>query len=130
MIYPADLPEPVNGLGAGECFNYTWISILLDQMLEEVEDQCRKDGIEAHWHVFQARVLLPIMENTKPPSLAQVCDSYGIEDGTKASNMIVTVKRRFQAALKRHLRLSVSSDADVNNELRELMQFFVKNSAR
>jgi len=129
-IDPAELPEPVQGLNATESFNYTWVSALLDKTLEEVEAECRTSEMTVHWKIFQVRVLAPIMENAEPAPLAEICDKYGIEDGTKASNMIVAVKRRFQAALKRHLRQLVSSDAEVNEELRELMQFFAKNSAR
>lgn len=127
---PTELPEPVHGLNAIESFNYTWVSALLDQMLEEVEAKCCTDDMTVHWEIFQARVLQPIMENTDPPPLAEICDKFGIEDGTKASNMIVTVRRRFQAALKQHLRQSVSSDEQINEELRELMQFFAKKNAR
>jgi len=127
---PAELPEPVHGLDATESFNYTWVSSLLDKMLEEVEAECKTHDLAVHWKVFHAKVLAPIMEDTKPPTMAEICDKYGIEDGAKASNMIVAVKRRFQAALKRHVRQSVLSNAEVNEELRELMQFFAKNSAR
>jgi len=129
-IDPTNLPEPVNNLAAGDCFNYAWVSALLDKMLEEIETECCADDKEVHWKVFYARVLTPIMENADPPSLKEICDKYGIEDQAKASNMIITVKRRFQTTLKRHLRQSVSSDTDVNEELRELMQFFIKKSAR
>jgi len=34
--------------------------------------------------------------------------------------MIITVNRRFQAVLKRHLRRAVTNDVDVDDELREL----------
>jgi len=127
---PTELPEPVHGLNAAESFNYTWVSALLDKMLEEVEAECHTNSMTTHWKIFQARVLQPIMENTDPPSLTEVCDKFGVEDTTKASNMILAVKRRFQAVMKRHLRQSVSSDGQVNEELRELMQFFAKKSAR
>ncbi|MHC4559143.1 MAG: hypothetical protein ACYS80_17780, partial [Planctomycetota bacterium] len=69
-------------------------------------------------------------ERSDPPSMTQICDKYGIDNTTKASNMITVVKRRFRATLKQHLRKSVSSDADINEELRELMQFFARNRAR
>ena len=38
--------------------------------------------------------------------------------------MIVTAKRRFQAALRKWLRDSVTSDDQVNGELEELRRFF------
>ncbi|HUT31716.1 MAG TPA: hypothetical protein VMX13_18150 [Sedimentisphaerales bacterium] len=127
---PADLPQPVDGLSAGECFNYTWVSALLDKMLAEVEQQCRQHKLDLHWNLFCDRVVQPIMEASEPPSMAELCQKYGIDGTAAASNMLVAVKRRFQTALRQHLRESVSSDEAVNEELRELMQFFAKNSAR
>ena len=66
------------------------------------------------------------MDGTNSPSLKEVCDKYGIQDDVKASNMIVTVKRRFQAALRKHLRDSVLSDELINGELEEIRRFFPK----
>jgi RNA polymerase sigma-70 factor (ECF subfamily) len=125
-IDPADVPEPVGGLTCEESFNYAWVSELLDQMLAEVEAECRQHGMTAHWQLFYARVLQPTIQGTEPPSVAEICGKYGVESGIKASNMIFSVKRRFQAALKRHLRQSVASEADVSDEMRELMQFLSK----
>lgn len=125
----ADLPEPVGELTSEESFNYAWVSELLDQMLAEVEAECGTRGMTVHWKVFHARVLQPIIESTEPPSLAEICNRFSIEDGIKASNMIFAVKRRFQAALKRHLRQSVASDADIGKEMRELMRFLSKKTA-
>lgn len=125
----ADLPEPIGELTSEESFNYAWVSELLDQMLVEVEAECSTHGMTVHWQVFHARLLQPITEGTEAPSLAEVCNRFSIEDGTKASNMIFTAKRRFQAAMKRHLRQSVASDADIGEEIRELMRFLAKKTA-
>ncbi|MHC4426904.1 MAG: RNA polymerase sigma factor [Planctomycetota bacterium] len=129
QIDPAELPEPVGGLSPEQSFNYAWVSSLLDKMLAEVQAKCSTDGKTLHWQVFHDRVIQPIMENTRAPSLTKICDKYGIEDVKKASNMIVIVNRRFQAALKRHLRRAVASNADVDEELRELMQIFSNKGA-
>ena len=125
----AELHESVGKLASEESFNYAWVSELLDQMLVEVEAECRARGMTVHWKAFHARVLQPITEGTEAPSLAEICNRFSIEDGTKASNMILSVKRRFQAAMKRHLRQSVASDADIGEEIRELMRFLAKKTA-
>lgn len=129
QIDPAELPEPVGELTPEESFNYAWVSQLLDTLLAEVEAKCRADNKTLHWQVFHDKVLQPIMENTNVPSLTEICDRYGIEDERKASNMIVTVNRRFQAALKRHLRRSVAGQAEVDEELQELMKIFFRKGA-
>jgi len=71
-------------------------------------------------------VLRPIIERIDPVSTRELCAKYGIEDSGKVSNMIVTVKRRFQATLKQHLRDSVTSDEYVEGEVEEIQRFFPK----
>jgi hypothetical protein len=70
-----------------------------------------------------------MIENAAAPTMKQICDKYGIEDGIKASNMIITVKRRFQAALKQQLRKSVILDSQVDDELDEIEQFLAAKRA-
>jgi DNA-directed RNA polymerase specialized sigma24 family protein len=129
QIDPAELPEPVGELTPEESFNYAWVSELLDKLLAEVEAKYRAENKILHWQVFHARVLQPILEHAQPPSLSEICEKYGIKDERRASNIIGTVQRRVRTALKRHLRRSVTGDADVDEELRELMQIFSKKGA-
>jgi len=129
-IDPADLPVPMGQLTPEESFNYAWLSSLLDELLKEVEDECHKYNMAKHWQVFRDKVLQPIMEETEAPSLKELCGRYGIENPIKASNMIISVNRRFQATLKRRLRQSVSSDPEVHGELQELMQIFYQKNAQ
>lgn len=124
QIDQAELSDSVNQFSPEQSFNYAWITELLDKLLVEVEVRCRNQGKALHWQVFNDRILQPIIENTRAPSLKEICNKYGIEDQRKASNMIVTVNRRFRAAMKRHLRRSVSCDTEIDEELRELMQIF------
>ena len=121
----SDLPELMeltSGLTPEESFDYAWVSELLQQVLEEVEAQCYKDGKTVHWHIFEDRVLRPIMEEEDALSMEEICHKYDISDAVKASNMIVTVKRRFQSSLIRHLRESVTSDDEVEEELQDIMK--------
>ena len=113
-----------------ESFHYAWAAQFLDSILEDVREKCRADGKILHWQVFHDRVLQPIMDNTTPPSLPEICQRHGINSLSRASNMIVTVNRRFQAGFKRHIRRSVIRDCDVDSEFRELMQIFARSRAR
>jgi RNA polymerase sigma-70 factor (ECF subfamily) len=124
MVEPAALPQTVAQSAAEDCFDYAWVSTLLERVLEEVESKCHEDGKTVYWYVFRDRVLQPILDRTNPPTLKEICAKYGIEDDTKASNMIVTVKRRFQVSLRRHVRGSLTSDDQVNGELEEIKRFF------
>ena len=124
QVDSVELPQTIVESTPEDSFNYAWVSALLEQVLEKVETACNEDGKDVHWKVFGDRVLQPIMDGTEPPSLKEICDKYEIEDDAKASNMMVTVKRRFQAVLMAHLRDSVVSDEQVNGELEELRRFF------
>jgi DNA-directed RNA polymerase specialized sigma24 family protein len=121
-----ELPQVVAKLNPEESFNYAWVSSLLEDVLKQVETQCHEDGKTVHWKVFNDRILQPIIEGSDSPSMKEICDRYGIEDESMASNMIVTAKRRFQAALKNWLRNSVVSESDIENEFAELKKFFPK----
>lgn len=120
------LPEVVQTITPDESFHYTWVSELLDRMLEEVEADCRAHDMSIHWNLFHDRVLRPTLEDKTPPPLAQLCARYGIEEATKASNMIFAVKRRLQGALKRYIRQSVASDEEISAEILELKQFLTR----
>ena len=123
------LPEAPAHLSAEESFHYAWASQLLDQLLTETEAQCQRDGKMSHWQVFRAHVLQPILENAPAPSLTKVCRQYGVDNPTRAANMIVTVKRRFQSVLKRTIRRSVLSDEDADSEFTALLQIFSESRA-
>jgi RNA polymerase sigma-70 factor (ECF subfamily) len=124
-----DLPElqqAASELTPEDSFNYAWVSALLERILKEVEAKCHEDGKTVHWHIFHDRVLEPIMEKTEPPSMKEIRRKYAIENEAKASNMMVTVKRRFQTVLRNHLRSLVVSENQVDEELTEIMQFLPK----
>ena len=121
-----DVPAEIVPLNDQDAFNYAWVSGLLDRMLADVKAECLRDGMAVHWDLFHDRVLHPIFEDRAPPSLARLCTTYRIDEATTASNMIFAVKRRFQSALRRHLRQSVACDADVAEEIHELSRFLAR----
>ena len=124
------LPIASKEMKPDEAFAYVWASVLLDQVIAEVKQACSIDDKKIHWQVFHARVLKPIMDGGPVPSLSNLCRKFKIEDQAKASNMIVTVKRRFQKALSRRVRQHVNSEEDVAQEIHELMEILSGKSAR
>ena len=124
VVASSDLPEPVAASSPEDSFNYAWVSALLEQALEEVEARCHEDGLSAHWNLFHDRLVEPILSRTDPPVLPELCEKYGVAEPGRASNMIVTVKRRFQGTVRRLLRDSVLSDDGLKDELHELQRFF------
>jgi len=119
----AEVPQPMTALTPEDAFTYAWVSALLEQVLQDVQGACEKEGKGAHWQVFHDRVLRPVMKGGEAPSLESICREYGIPDVAQASNMIVTVKRRFQTALTQRLRDSVMSDEEAEAEFQEIKRF-------
>ncbi|MDP6636749.1 MAG: hypothetical protein QGG42_17760 [Phycisphaerae bacterium] len=128
-VAATDMPELSQEASPDEAFNYAWASQLIDDVLTAVQTGCRNSGKGAHWEVFRERTVVPLMENTQPPSLTVLCAKYHIPDEAKASNMIITVKRRFQTELARQVRLAVGSDADVQQEIGDLLKILSHNRA-
>ena len=123
-----DLPDVVSESNPDDSYNYGWVSALLDQILSQVQTKCMEQNMEVHWNIFNDRILRPIAEDATCPSLTEICEKYGIENEKKASNMVITVKRCFQAALKECVRNTVTSEQEINEELREIMRFFPESA--
>ena len=123
MTDPPNFSLVVGNYTPEQSFDYAWVSALLEQVLEDVENKCYQDGKTVHWHVFRERVLVPITEGEDPPALSEICHKYDIENPRVASNMIITIKRRFQAALQKCLRETVASDGQMEDELAEISKF-------
>jgi len=113
--------EPSHHATAEEAFAYSWASELLDEVLEAVAADCRRAGQQTHWQVFFATVVQPIQTGEPAPTMADLCRQFGIRSEAKASNMNVTVKRRFKAVLRARVRPHVEADDQVDQEIRELM---------
>ncbi|MFC1604524.1 hypothetical protein ACFL5F_05800 [Planctomycetota bacterium] len=117
------LPQMISSMTPEDCYNYTWLSYLLERVLREVKGDCLSDRLDLHWTVFHERVVIPILDDSPTPSLKEICEKYGIEDEKKASNMIITVKRRFQTVIRKHVRDTVVNEDEVVDEVHELFQY-------
>jgi len=122
------LPQSVIASSPEDSYNYAWVSALLDQVLSDVKRTCYQQGMETHWSIFSERVVQPMLNNAAPSSLIDICEKYGVESEKKASNMIVTVKRRFQNALKQYIRSTVASESQMADELKEILKFLPKKT--
>ncbi len=127
----ADGPPPVPAKSAkpDEAFTHAWALQLLEEVLEAVEAACRQAGQAKHWEVFRRTVAEPALSGAEVPALSQLCEELGIEGPGRASNMNVTVKRRFRSVLRARVRESVASDDDVEAEIRDLMEILSRSRA-
>ena len=127
-VDPSELPQDMSACEPDASYNYAWVSALLDQVLTAVKRSCREEGLQTHWELFHARIVRPILTGASAPALSEICTRLGVEDARRASNMIVTVKRRFREMLKRHIRNTVISKDQVDEELDEIIRFLPKSA--
>jgi DNA-directed RNA polymerase specialized sigma24 family protein len=120
---PSELPEDMSSCEPDASYNYAWVSALLDQVLAAVEQSCSEEGFQTHWELFHARIVEPILTGAPAPPLSEICARLGVEDTRRASNMIITVKRRFREMLRKSIRNTVISADKVDDELDEIIRF-------
>jgi len=113
-----------------EVFNQVWASEVLDQVLNDVRENCLSSNKEAHWKVFNAKVIKPILDNAETPLLSEICAEYGIDSERKASDMIYLLKRQFRFAMTRYLRQFVESDSEVDEEFHEILEILSRKRTR
>lgn len=116
------LPQTVSKWSPEACFHYAWKSAILDITLAAVKEDCLHAGQQIHWQVFRDQLLHPTLEGREPPSLKEISKRYDLSSEKTASNMVITVKRRFQRLLRKHLRSTVSSDDEANEEFRDFLE--------
>ena len=123
IVEPEALGDSLLDLGPEQSFDYAWKAELVEHVLSEVEDWYVSRQKQTHWYVFRDRLLEPTLEDSQAPSLAELCERYGIANEVQASNMLTTVKRHFQSTLRERVRQTVLSAEAVEDELREIFKF-------
>jgi len=109
-------------MGPQEAFVYAWACDLIREVLADVQHRCTQDDKQVHWQLFYLRVVEPLFTGRPALPLGQLCEKFDVPTTVKAENMIVTVRRRFQTAMKDRVRQYVSSDNEVDQEIRDLME--------
>jgi len=119
----AEIDPPGSATTPEEAFYHAWITDLIDQVISELTKQYSDQDMLSHWQVFQLKVLGPTLQSAQEPSMKQICERCGLASEEQASNMLVTVKRRFRSVLKRRLRNLVRSDVEADEEFKEIFGF-------
>jgi len=117
----AALPLPTNATPEA-AFSAQWAATLVRRVLEQVGAECREQNLGTHWSVFEARVVRPMLLGEAPTAYAVLVRRLGLKDAAQASNMMVTVKRRFARALFEAVSGTVGSPDEVDDELRALLR--------
>ena len=105
-----------------QAFCHHWSATLVRQVLTDVRVQCEKDGLDAHWVVFEHRVVRPMLLDEPPTAHAALVERLHLKDESQAANMMITVKRRFARALYQEIGRTVADPSQIEDELHELLR--------
>jgi RNA polymerase sigma-70 factor (ECF subfamily) len=110
-------------------FNRVWADKVLQDVLQELEEECEQRGKTTHWQIFHDWLLVPSIGGQKR-AVSDLCTKYGLRDASRAYHMIENVKRRFRTLLRSHLAPLTGSDAEVEPEIRDFIEIFSRGAAR
>lgn len=120
------VPEPAAADAGADTFDREWAAAVIELTLQRLEEACREDDMEPHWQAFRLNVVGPTMRKANALSMDELAKVIGAADGTQASNMLQTVKRRFKRLLREVVSETVSDPADIELELSLLRTSLVK----
>ncbi len=101
-----------------------WSATLVRHVLDTVRSGCLTDALDAHWTIFEHRVVRPLLLGEPATEYAELVDRLGLKDASQAANMMVTVKRRFANALCDEVARTVNNRDSIADEIGELLRDF------
>ena len=111
------VPEPAAPEAGADTFDREWAAAVIEVTIQRLEEACREDDMEPHWQAFRLNVVGPTLRKAKALSMDELAKAIGAADGTQASNMLQTVKRRFKRLLREVVSETVSDPGDIEQEL-------------
>jgi RNA polymerase sigma-70 factor (ECF subfamily) len=124
FVNPDEVPDTVAPRTPEAAFHRQWSATLVHHVLDGVRRGCLADGLDAHWTIFEHRVVRPLLFGDRPTGYDELVGRLDLKDASQAANMMVTVKRRFANALCEEVSRTVSDRDEVTCELAQLLRDF------
>ncbi|MHC4422863.1 MAG: hypothetical protein ACYS1E_20050, partial [Planctomycetota bacterium] len=110
---PDESDDPVRA------FERQWATTVLNLVTEEVEADCQRRGLEAHWAIYEARILRPACSGCEPVAVNELAREHGVREA-EVYSMLNTVKRKVRNAVESVVLETVEDPEDLDAELAEL----------
>jgi len=101
----------------------SWAELLLQEVLDELRDECFRNQKKTHWELFQTWLVEPDPDNAELP-MKEFCTRFDIPNREKAYNMIASIKGRFRIIMRRRLQNQLGSEANIDEEIRSFINLF------
>ena len=97
-----------------------WARELINGVLRAMKEECRQNGRDEVWMVFEGRVLAEIFENAPPVAYETLAADLRLSSPMQAANLLVTAKRMFARLLRAAVAEYEQDDSEIDGEIGEL----------
>ncbi|MBP7937707.1 MAG: sigma-70 family RNA polymerase sigma factor [Phycisphaerae bacterium] len=109
-------------------FETAWAREILGRAIERMRTECDADH-PLRWAVFNARVLVPALEDAQPVPFAQLVEQYGFVSPVQAGNTLTTAKRMFVRILRDIVGEYAADESEIDEELADLQRILTSGGA-
>jgi RNA polymerase sigma-70 factor (ECF subfamily) len=113
--------EPAASLGGcADPFDVQWARQIVREVIERVRAACQSGNRPEVWGVFNANIVRPILNGEAPLSYGELVERFAFRSPGQVWHATRTGKQMFARHLRAVVREYAESDAEVEEELREL----------
>ncbi len=109
--------------GTDHAFDRRWAMGIFEEALGRAESHFRKTGRDAHWELFELRVLQPAITRNEAPPLLELAQAGGFASPSLGAAAVQVVKRRVASLMREVVAETVDDTADVDEELAEVRRY-------
>jgi RNA polymerase sigma-70 factor (ECF subfamily) len=105
-------------------FDRAWAGEVLNEVARRMRAECAQTDRPHLWGIFEARMLIPIIDGTEPPTHEQLARQWNLDGPDKSANALGTAKRLFTRLFREVVAEYAADEAEVDSEIRELWEIF------
>lgn len=109
---------------AQSLFDEFFIRQVVLDALYLTRQRCLEQNNLVAWEILIARIVSPLLENTKPVSYSDLMAAQGVRSISECYNKLATAKGVFKKALREQLDLYATSSDELEEELNFFKKFF------
>jgi len=110
-------------------FDRAWAGEVLNEVTRRLRAECEGSQRAHLWGIFEARMLLPIIDGAEPPSHEALAEKYNLPTAAHSANALTSAKRLFTRTFRAVVAEYARDDAEVDSEIRELWEIFSRPAA-
>jgi RNA polymerase sigma-70 factor (ECF subfamily) len=103
-----------------DTFDVAWAREVLAEAVQTMRKHCVAIGRADLWRIFEARILLPTLEDAPPVSYSDLVAELHFSSPTQASNALVTAQRNFIRILRSIVGRYESDSVAIDDEINDL----------